>query len=61
MFTGIVQAIGKVREPEVLGDGVRLTIEAPDFGMDTVRVGDSIAVSFSGGSVCRDVIENDRP
>ena len=45
MFTGIVQAIGKVREPETLGDGVRLTIDAPTFGLDSVRVGDSIAVN----------------
>ena len=26
MFTGIIQAIGKVREPEKLGNGVRLPI-----------------------------------
>ena len=29
MFTGIIQAIGKVREPEKLGNGVRLTIVRP--------------------------------
>ena len=29
MFTGIIEAIGKVREPEKLGDGVRLTIDTP--------------------------------
>ncbi len=45
MFTGIVQAIGKVREPEVLGDGVRLTIWAPTLGLDSVAIGDSIAVN----------------
>ena len=33
MFTGIVQAVGKVREPEKLGNGVRLTILAPDLGL----------------------------
>ena len=44
MFTGIIQAIGKVREPEPLGNGVRLTICAPDLGLDEVRIGDSIAV-----------------
>lgn len=32
MFTGIVQAIGKVREPENSDDGVRLTILAPISG-----------------------------
>ena len=45
MFTGIIQAIGKVREPEPLGNGVRLTICAPDLGLDEVRIGDSIAVN----------------
>ncbi len=53
MFTGIIQAIGKVREPEPLGDGVRLTIYAPGLGLDTVRVGDSIAVN----GACMTVIE----
>lgn len=46
MFTGIIQAIGKVREPEKLGNGVRLTIVTPeDFYLEEVRVGDSIAVN----------------
>ncbi|MDY6011299.1 MAG: riboflavin synthase [Duodenibacillus sp.] len=46
MFTGIVQAVGKVREPEKLGDGVRLTIVTPEeFHLEEVRVGDSIAVN----------------
>lgn len=46
MFTGIIQAIGKVREPEQLGSGVRLTIVTPEqFHLDQVHVGDSIAVN----------------
>ncbi|HIU83780.1 MAG TPA: riboflavin synthase [Candidatus Aphodousia gallistercoris] len=53
MFTGIIQAIGKVREPEALGDGVRLTIEAPDLGLETVKVGESIAVN----GACMTVVE----
>ena len=53
MFTWIIKAIGKVREPEPLGDGVRLTIYAPGLGLDTVRVGDSIAVN----GACMTVIE----
>lgn len=53
MFTGIVQAVGKVREPETLGNGVRLTIYAPTLGLDEVRVGDSIAVN----GACMTVIE----
>lgn len=53
MFTGIVQAVGKVREPEALGNGVRLTIYAPTLGLDEVCVGDSIAVN----GACMTVIE----
>lgn len=53
MFTGIVQAVGKVREPEKLGDGVRLTILAPALGLEDVRVGDSIAVN----GACMTVID----
>ena len=46
MITGITQAIGKVREPEKLGNGVRLTIVTPaEFHLDEVHVGDSIAVN----------------
>ena len=45
MFTGIIQAMGKVRELEKLGDGVRLTIDAPTLGLEDVKIGDSIAVN----------------
>ena len=46
MFTGIIQAIGKVREPEKLGNGVRLTITTPEeFHLEEVHVGDSISVN----------------
>ncbi len=53
MFTGIVQAVGKVREPEKLGNGVRLTIVAPDLGLDQVGIGESIAVN----GACMTVVE----
>ena len=53
MFTGIIQAVGKVREPEKLGNGVRPTIHAPDLGLEDVKVGDSIAVN----GACMTVIE----
>ncbi len=55
MFTGIIQAVGKVREPEKLGNGVRLTILAPDLGLEDVKVGDSIAVN----GACMTVVEID--
>ena len=58
MFTGIIEAIGKVREPEPLGDGVRLTIVTPpDFHLEQVRVGDSIAVN--GACMTVTAIEGD--
>ena len=53
MFTGSIQAVGKVREPEPLGNGVRLTIVAPDLGLEDVKVGDSIAVN----GACMTVVE----
>ena len=45
MFTGIITAMGKVREPQMLGDGVRLTIDTPAGWLEGVAVGDSIAVN----------------
>ena len=54
MFTGIIQAIGKVREPEKLGNGVRLTIVTPeDFHLEEVRVGDSIQIDVSAESLSK--------
>ncbi|MDL2058665.1 riboflavin synthase [Mesosutterella sp. AGMB02718] len=53
MFTGIIQAVGMVREPEKLGDGLRLTIDAPKLGLDQVQVGESIAVN----GACMTVVE----
>lgn len=46
MFTGIIQAVGRVREPEKLGLGLHLTIVCPPaFDLKSVRIGDSIAVN----------------
>ena len=45
MFTGIVQATGRIVAVEPLGFGRRLTIDAPALGLDDVRVGDSIAIN----------------
>lgn len=54
MFTGIIQAVGKVREPEKLGNGVRLTIVCPkEFNLADVAIGDSIAVN----GACMTVIQ----
>jgi riboflavin synthase len=45
MFTGIVQATGRVADAEKRGGDLRLIIEAPDFGCADIPPGDSISVS----------------
>ena len=44
MFAGIVSAVGRIARSVPAGDGVRLTVEAPGFGLGDVRIGDSIAI-----------------
>ena len=46
MFTGIVAAVGAIRQVEPLagGSGVRLDVEAGQLGMEDVALGDSIAI-----------------
>ena len=55
MFTGIVTAIGRIASSKPLGDGVRLRIDAPGFGLDDVALGDSIAIQ----GVCHTVVARD--
>ena len=45
MFTGIVQAVGRLRQREALGGDARLAIAAGALDLDGVRIGDSIAVN----------------
>jgi riboflavin synthase len=45
MFTGIVAAVGKVREVKPARAGRRLAIDAGRLGLKDVAVGDSIAVN----------------
>ena len=45
MFTGLVQALGRVRQRETRGGDIRLHITAGDLDMATVSLGDSIAVN----------------
>jgi len=52
MFAGIVSAVGRVTESTPMGDGMRFTIAAPGFGLDEVRLGDSIAIQ----GVCHTVV-----
>ena len=55
MFSGIVATVGRIASSKPLGDGVRLRIDAPAFGMDDVAIGDSIAVQ----GVCLTVVAKD--
>jgi len=45
MFTGIVEATGRIVRTEPRGGDVRLVVEAGTLGLDDVAIGDSIAVS----------------
>lgn len=61
MFTGIVRAIGEITAAEPIDRqdtdaGLRLTIDAGDFVLDEVQVGDSIAIQ----GACMTVLNHDR-
>ena len=45
MFTGIVEAVGRVVSAAPSGDGLRLTVATQGFDIGDVAVGDSIAVN----------------
>ena len=51
MFTGIIEAIGKVREPEPLGDGVRLTIDTPAGWLKGTEIGEWLKGTEIGESI----------
>jgi len=52
MFSGIVSAVGRIGAARPLGDGLRLRIDAPGFGLDDVAIGDSISIQ----GVCHTVV-----
>lgn len=52
MFSGIVEALGKIRQTKPLKRGVRLSIES-ELSFDDVKIGDSIAVN----GICLTVVE----
>lgn len=45
MFTGIVQAVGSVRQVEARGGDMRLVIDTADLDLSSLSPGDSIAVN----------------
>lgn len=52
MFSGIIQALGKISRIEKREGGVRLAVHAVRLGMNDVAIGDSIAVN----GVCLTVV-----
>ena len=53
MFTGIVQAVGRIARIEPKGEDWRLTVETGDLELSDVQLGDSVATS----GVCLTAIE----
>ena len=45
MFTGIIQAVGKIETITNVGEDLKLSIFAHNLGLDDVKIGDSIAVN----------------
>ena len=56
MFTGIIQAVGKIARTEPRGQDSRLAIQADALDMSDVQLGDSIAVN----GVCLTVVRFDQ-
>lgn len=53
MFTGIIQALGKIEHSETRGGDIRLTIDCGELDLSAAQIGDSIAVN----GVCLTAIE----
>ncbi len=45
MFTGIIQALGRIHTITAMGDNYALSIEAANLALSDVQIGDSIAVN----------------
>ena len=56
MFTGIIEAVGKIQRMEPTGGDMRLIIETSTLDMGDVQLGDSIAVN----GVCLTAVEFDQ-
>ena len=45
MFTGIVQAVGRIAATQAAADGLKLTLDAATLDLSDLAVGDSLAVN----------------
>lgn len=56
MFTGIIEAVGRIKSIDPVGGDIRLQVDVGSLDMDDVQLGDSIAVN----GVCLTAIEFDK-
>ena len=56
MFTGIIEAVGRIKSVEPVGGDIRLHVDVGSLDMNDVQLGDSIAVN----GVCLTAIEFDK-
>lgn len=56
MFTGIIEAVGKIKQINITADGARLTIDTKSLDMSDVKLGDSIATN----GICLTVVAFDK-
>lgn len=45
MFTGIIEAVGKIKQINITGEGARITVDTQSLDMSDVSLGDSIATN----------------
>lgn len=53
MFTGIIEALGKIKRMQAAGGDMRLEIDSGSLDMSDVKIGDSVAVN----GICLTVVE----
>jgi len=56
MFTGIIEAVGKIKNISVNQQGARVTVDTKSLDMSDVKLGDSIATN----GICLTVVEFDQ-
>lgn len=56
MFTGIIEAVGQIKQININADGARLTIDTKSLDMGDVKLGDSIATN----GICLTVVAFDK-
>ena len=55
MFTGIIEAVGKIKQINITGQGARVTVDTQSLDMRDIKLGDSIATN----GICLTVVACD--